>query len=63
MSYDHLRIVAELRRYRRALGILPTPVALTKGQIDQLCDKGAIDFDAEKRMWFEGQEVRELAEP
>jgi len=63
MRYEGLRIVAELRRYRAALGVQSTPVALTRGQIDQLCERGAIDFDADKRMWFEDQQVCELAPP
>jgi len=63
MRYEGLRIVAELRRYRLAVGVQIKPVALTRCQLDQLCERGAVDFDADKRMWFEGQQVCELAPP
>ncbi len=61
MNYKNLRIVKELRKYRRIVGRASRPVSLTKGQIDQLCEIGAIDFDSVGLMFFEGQQVVELA--
>jgi len=61
---EKLVIVQHLRRYIRAMGIRPTPIAVTHAQAEQLKQyhrlelRGAPESAERARLWFEGQELR-----